>query len=61
MTERRWMSHPVRGAWIEIVVEAPIPNAPQMSHPVRGAWIEIITSASLPTANQVASRKGCVD
>ena len=35
------MSHPVRGAWIEIrkVIADVIAVIP--SHPVRGAWIEI--------------------
>ena len=34
------MSHPVRGAWIEIWC-ATFVSACAMSHPVRGAWIEI--------------------
>ena len=34
------MSHPVRGAWIEIMstVDGTVSTK---SHPVRGAWIEI--------------------
>ena len=37
-----WMeSHPVRGAWIEIIATASLPTTGQVSHPVRGAWIEI--------------------
>ena len=35
------MSHPVRGAWIEInTITYSLINS-EMSHPVRGAWIEI--------------------
>ena len=34
-------SHPVRGAWIEILALNLIGSKPQESHPVRGAWIEI--------------------
>ena len=34
------MSHPVRGAWIEIIPAWRMFSAPK-SHPVRGAWIEI--------------------
>ena len=43
---RLWVrSHPVRGAWIEIV-KAQIDWLKQRSHPVRGAWIEISPSVS---------------
>ena len=34
-------SHPVRGAWIEILY-ARIRRFSFSSHPVRGAWIEIV-------------------
>ena len=34
------MSHPSRGAWIEITLSAAL-SAPSGSHPSRGAWIEI--------------------
>ena len=34
------MSHPVRGAWIEIMLLAPVISLIR-SHPVRGAWIEM--------------------
>ena len=34
------MSHPVRGAWIEMVI-SPNPKYNAESHPVRGAWIEM--------------------
>ena len=36
-----YMSHPVRGAWIEISMGVNIDNLTSGSHPVRGAWIEI--------------------
>ena len=54
-------SHPVRGAWIEIV------NLPlflclyRLSHPVRGAWIEIANSSHVLLLPIVAPRQGCVD
>ena len=35
------MSHPVRGAWIEIEIISAVEEAVTQSHPVRGAWIEI--------------------
>ena len=37
-------SHPVRGAWIEIMVMFWTFLRPMPSHPVRGAWIEITKS-----------------
>ena len=37
------MSHPVRGAWIEIV-NAFCNDVVIPSHPVRGAWIEILNT-----------------
>ena len=39
-------SHPVRGAWIEMLPEAGTLTT-IWSHPVRGAWIEICIFASL--------------
>ena len=36
------MSHPLRGAWIEILIVIYEPNVIG-SHPLRGAWIEMIT------------------
>ncbi len=36
----RLASHPVRGAWIEIMTGTEVPESAP-SHPVRGAWIEI--------------------
>ena len=41
------MSHPVRGAWIEIVKEA-AKILGVSSHPVRGAWIEIAMGLDTP-------------
>ena len=35
------LSHPVRGAWIEILKVTGIFRMSGLSHPVRGAWIEI--------------------
>ncbi len=35
------MSHPSRGAWIEIYDLAVIMGQVRPSHPSRGAWIEI--------------------
>ena len=35
------LSHPVRGAWIEIKSWA-CQQWKELSHPVRGAWIEIV-------------------
>ena len=54
------LSHPVRGAWIEIMRFTGAAFF-IMSHPVRGAWIEIyLVSAFVPVPN-VAPRQGCVD
>ena len=35
-----FLSHPVRGAWIEIYINDTI-DKKLLSHPVRGAWIEM--------------------
>ena len=35
------MSHPVRGAWIEMPSPMIGGHPGEQSHPVRGAWIEI--------------------
>ena len=40
------MSHPVRGAWIEIENQS-FDQLMKQSHPVRGAWIEIRMSLNL--------------
>ena len=37
------MSHPARGAWIEIS-RPPMPRYGRPSHPARGAWIEICSA-----------------
>ena len=37
---RAFLSHPVRGAWIEILTRY-FAHLDNPSHPVRGAWIEI--------------------
>ena len=37
------LSHPTRGAWIEINPERKGSGQAQRSHPTRGAWIEIST------------------
>ena len=42
-------SHPVRGAWIEILSTGGVIHA-ITSHPVRGAWIEIALKAALGAA-----------
>ena len=54
------MSHPARGAWIEIFC----PEAQRhefWSHPARGAWIEMTVWRICLHRKQVAPRKGCVD
>ena len=57
---RPGLSHPVRGAWIEITVDNPsFLNSP--SHPVRGAWIEMHWDRGLLAVPTVAPREGCVD
>ena len=53
-------SHPVRGAWIEIVLDEWVKNGGE-SHPVRGAWIEIRHHAQKFSFISVAPRQGCVD
>ena len=35
------MSHPVRGAWIEMFADSVTGIESSLSHPVRGAWIEM--------------------
>ena len=35
------VSHPVRGAWIEMKTDSHIESILEASHPVRGPWIEI--------------------
>ena len=56
------VSHPTRGAWIEIGGSDGGSTDAQGSHPTRGAWIEIFsfldTGAGGPA---VAPHTGCVD
>ena len=54
------MSHPSRGAWIEICIT----NLGTMlvkSHPSRGAWIEISHWEPAASHHYVAPLTGCVD
>ena len=53
------MSHPVRGAWVEMpsIIVLPIFV---LSHPVRGAWVEIFLGGLLRRNVFVAPREGCV-
>ena len=55
------VSHPARGAWIEIAAAAAAAVVDAQSHPARGAWIEIRKQADKKPAVCVAPRKGCVD
>ena len=54
------MSHPARGAWIEMRWRSYTKRA-RKSHPARGAWIEIDLIVSSAFCDRVAPRKGCVD
>ena len=54
------LSHPTRGAWIEIVVSHDTQKG-VLSHPTRGAWIEILESREVEAGSQVAPHTGCVD
>ena len=53
-------SHPVWGAWIEILCMY-LKVTPNQSHPVWGAWIEIDVDIQFSTDYKVAPRVGCVD
>ena len=53
-------SHPVRGAWIEMLDASDYEKGVQ-SHPVRGAWIEICATWRENEPKAVAPRAGCVD
>ena len=55
------VSHPVRGAWIEMALNPDGVTSEDMSHPVRGAWIEIAKAWIDPQKEAVAPRQGCVD
>ena len=54
------MSHPARGAWIEMLLSGCIMIGRE-SHPARGAWIEIGSFTNRAKLVVVAPRKGCVD
>ena len=56
----RYMSLPVRGAWIEMRICCRRGRRPA-SLPVRGAWIEITSQSESSDGNAVAPRKGSVD
>ena len=43
---KRKRSHPVRGAWIEIISDLVSRIEALESHPVRGAWIEILSKVA---------------
>ena len=55
------MSHPARGAWIEILTVFTIHHGALSSHPARGAWIEIDVLLVNFVDDTVAPREGCVD
>ena len=55
------LSHPVRGAWIEIPPNYLQIRKYEASHPVRGAWIEILFFSRSWRLLTVAPREGCVD
>ena len=56
------LSHPSRGAWIEIPGDRKEYTMKDKSHPSRGAWIEISQRvASSAPAEKVAPLTGCVD
>ena len=54
------LSHPARGAWIEISGVTTSVTA-SLSHPARGAWIEIESKVDIRNCHAVAPREGCVD
>ena len=55
------MSHPSRGAWIEICKKRILFTASLPSHPSRGAWIEIVHPTRCLRPPAVAPLAGCVD
>ena len=57
---RHLLSHPARGAWIEIIYLRTVAIG-ALSHPARGAWIEIRLCWNTLKVESVAPRKGCVD
>ena len=57
---RRNVSHPTRGAWIEMTKKY-LKDEGLLSHPTRGAWIEIKISMFYYVKITVAPHPGCVD
>ena len=55
------LSHPSRGAWIEIYIEIQGNGLEKESHPSRGAWIEIKPTFIKERMDYVAPLAGCVD
>ena len=55
------VSHPARGAWIEMTGGGLTAEQRETSHPARGAWIEIFEARECYMDTLVAPRKGCVD
>ena len=55
------MSHPSRGAWIEIFRGLHNNLDSIKSHPSRGAWIEMLPGAISALGIWVAPLTGCVD
>ena len=55
------MSHPARGAWIEIMPFSLERTPPAASHPARGAWIEMSASGLRWHPAGVALRTGRAD
>ena len=58
---RTAVSHPSRGAWIEIRMAMTISVSVMESHPSRGAWIEIADCIAMLLSCCVAPLTGCVD
>ena len=56
-----YMSHPSRGAWIEIGRYLMTSRCGPLSHPSRGAWIEIPFRLAVMMLSTVAPLAGCVD
>ena len=48
------VSHPTRGAWIEIVRVFGRHHAANASHPTRGAWIEILVLFGVKIVRRVS-------
>ena len=55
------VSHPTRGAWIEMRDHEAAPHRQPPSHPTRGAWIEIKCARPMYPNGTVAPHTGCVD